>query len=156
MPPSRLPGTPILKEEELTIRVNEKEYPLSQVSSYCNNCKTLLPIPEKWLRYWQCTSHPGNQSILSRKRRIEIDLNVPKGEMKDVEKIEGICRKKSRTGITCDNYFDLTADFSHRICRKCYEERKRKNEPRYKIPFRADHKDGFFYDVRRDKIYARQ
>jgi HKD family nuclease len=155
LPRNRLPTGPIPKKEELMISIDQTEYPISEVAGHCRNCGKITLIPEKWLEYWHCEQHPGNQSILTKRKGAEIDLKLSGHETKDVEIIEGICNKKLRDRTICCKRFDLTADFTHQICSRCYDKRKKERKPMYRIPPRADYRDSFFYDVGKDRIFAK-
>lgn len=161
LPKSLLPKTKagsdfVPKNQELTIWVDGNEYPLSQIAGQCNKCGKLLPIPDKWLQYFVCSEHAGNQIILRKKRGSEINLKASGAEMKDVSSIGSICRKRKKDGDVCGTFFNLEADFSHQICSRCYDNRKAENKPRYKIPPREDYANSFFYDASRSQIYAKR
>lgn len=154
LPVSELPSQPTPKKEEMLLLVDGDEYPLNRVRSYCTECGRPIPIATRWLNYFVCSNHPGNPHILTRKRKAKINIKYSGHQIKDVNNIEGTCCKKLRGGLVCGQHFSLEPDFSHQICRRCYEERKKEKRPCSKIPPRAKAIESFFYDVQKDKIFS--
>ena len=143
------------KTKELTIWIEDIEYSLNQIANHCSYCGRLVKIPKKWLEYFVCENHCGRKNILSRKKGARIDVNISGHGVDNVSGIEGVCQRKTRDGTVCGTHFTLDSDFTHQICSICYDKKKKAKEPCYKIPFRAEYNDSFFYDVSREKIFAK-
>ena len=154
LPKGGLPSRPIPKIKELYLFIEDIQYPLSKIHSYCTECGRPTPIPQKWLKWWKCERHGQGRYILRKKADTKIHLAYLDRRVKGIRKVEGECLYKKKDGTICGAHFSLDADFSHQICRRCYERRRKERKPCSRIPRTLNLDESFYYDTYKKMILA--
>jgi len=152
LPMGDLPRGPFPKKEELNLYIEGVRYPLSKVHSYCSECGRRTPIPHKWLKWWRCEKHGEGRFILRKRAKTETSLAYSGRRIRGIREVEGECLYKLKEGTICRERFSLAPDFSHQICRQCFEKRRRERRPCARIPRTQDLSESLFYDTCKSNI----
>lgn len=152
LPRGGLPLGPFPKKEELHLYIEGVRYPLSKVHSYCSECGRSTPIPGKWLKWWKCSDHGEGHFVLRKRAKTETNLVYSGRKIRGIRKVEGECLYKLKDGTICGERFSLVPDFSHQICRRCFEKRKLERKPCARIPRTQDLSESLFYDTNKRNI----
>jgi len=155
LPRGGLPAGALPRKKELYLYIEGVRYPLSKIHSFCTKCGRPTVIPMKWLEWWKCEKHGTGRYVLKKRAKTAISLAYSGRKIRDVEEVEGDCLYRFKNGRICSERFSLKADFSHQICRRCYENREKEGAPHSRIPRTLDRNESFFYDVDREAIITR-
>lgn len=150
LPSGQLPKNSDAGKDDLPepyLIINRLQYPISSLKANCVECGKYTPISEKWYRWWGCDKHGTSNFILRADNKKQPKFSVVNGRVTKGNDITGICTELVR-GRYCGVKINFKTDFTHIVCKDCYEKRKRQGEPAGRIPRTriSNIRDSMFYN----------